>query len=80
VGVVSPLPDEEGTPTGSLEFFDGTTSIGSVELASVEDRMQASMSIALAAGAHAITARYSGDATFRSSVSVPELVIVVAGQ
>ena len=79
-GIVSPLPEEEGTPTGSVEFFDGTTSLGAADLASVEGRMQATVAISLPVGAHSITVKYSGDSTFRSSISVPELLIVVAGQ
>lgn len=55
------LSSPAGTPTGSVVFYDGTTSLGSGTLAS---GVATYATTALAAGAHSITAQYSGDANF----------------
>jgi uncharacterized repeat protein (TIGR01451 family) len=63
-----------GTPTGTVTFKDGATSLGS---APVGTSAQASFSTtALAAGTHSIAAAYGGDAHFgaSSSVSVSQTV------
>lgn len=53
-------------PTGSVEFFDGATSLGSVSLSGT----QASLSLStLGVGGHSITATYSGDTDNASSTS-----------
>ena len=55
-----------GTPTGTVTFTEGETSLGSANLANG----QASFTLsALATGSHSITASYSGDANFNSSSS-----------
>ena len=56
-----------GTPTGSVEFFDGLVSLGSD---TVDGSGQASFSTsALTAGIHSITAVYSGDTNLIGSAS-----------
>lgn len=50
-----------GNPTGTVTFFDGTTVLGNVALAGGTASYSTSN---LAAGAHPITAAYSGDANF----------------
>jgi hypothetical protein len=50
-----------GTPTGTVTFFDGTTVLANVALAGGTASYSTST---LAAGAHPITAAYSGDANF----------------
>jgi hypothetical protein len=56
-----------GTPTGTVTFYDGTTAIGSASLnASGAASLTASFS---SVGTHPLTAKYSGDASFGSSVS-----------
>jgi hypothetical protein len=55
-----------GTPTGTVMFFDGTTSLGTSGLSGGQATLTVS---SLAPGVHSITARYSGDATFASSTS-----------
>lgn len=53
-----------GTPTGTVTLSDGSTSLGSANMANG----QASFTLsALAIGSHSITAVYSGDANFNSS-------------
>ena len=56
-----------GVPTGSIKFFDGTTSLGKVSL-NAGGAAQLSTT-ALAVGTHSITASYFGDSEDNSSVS-----------
>jgi Bacterial Ig-like domain (group 3)/FG-GAP-like repeat len=63
-------------PTGSVNFLDGTTSIGTQNLdatgnASVSDS-------ALAAGSHSVTAQYAGATGFSGSTSPPVTVAISA--
>ncbi|HZW78868.1 MAG TPA: FG-GAP-like repeat-containing protein, partial [Candidatus Deferrimicrobiaceae bacterium] len=61
-----------GTPTGTVAFMDGTTSLGS---SSLNGNGGATLSTsALTAGAHNITAIYSGDSDFSASTSSPMAV------
>jgi len=55
-----------GTPTGSLTFFDGTTSLGTVVLSSGTAQLATS---SLPAGTHSITVSYLGDTNFLPVVS-----------
>ncbi len=64
-----------GTPTGTVIFYDGLTSIGSATLASGKAAISVSL---LAAGSHSITAAYQGSSTFAPSTS-PVLTQVVNG-
>jgi hypothetical protein len=56
-----------GTPTGSISFMDGSTQLANVALNS--NGAAAFSTPALVAGAHSITAVYSGDANFTGSTS-----------
>jgi hypothetical protein len=62
-----------GTPTGSVSFIDGTTSLGSVALTAGVATFSTS---SLAVGAHTITAHYAGDTNFSTvtSAAVTETV------
>jgi hypothetical protein len=64
---VGPIIPVVGTPTGTVTFLDGTTTLGTATLSGGK----ASFGTAtLAAGAtHSITAVYSGDSTFAASTS-----------
>jgi hypothetical protein len=53
------------TATGTVQFSDGSTLLGSIALSSGN----ASFSTSLNAGKHSITAAYSGDANFSGSTS-----------
>jgi len=63
IAVVSP---GVGTPTGSVEFFDGTTAIATVPLNGTTAAFNTS---ALAVGTQSITAQYLGDCNFSGSTS-----------
>jgi len=55
-----------GAPTGSVAFLDGASTLGIVTLANGAVQLPVS---SLGAGAHSITAKYSGDGTFFGSTS-----------
>lgn len=55
-----------GTPTGTVIFNDGSTALGT---SSVSSGTAILSTAALAAGAHSITATYSGDSNFSGSTS-----------
>ena len=64
VSVVAP---DTGTPTGTVEFKDGATTLGS---GTVDGSGTATLTTsALAVGSHTITATYSSDASFAASTS-----------
>jgi len=52
------------TPTGSISFYDGTTSLGT-------GTMTSGTTSALTIGSHAITAVYSGDTNYQTVTSAP---------
>jgi hypothetical protein len=55
-----------GSPTGTVTFFDGATSLGSSSVsANIAQLSLSSLSI----GAHSLTAKYAGDANFSASTS-----------
>ena len=57
-------------PTGSVQFFDGATSLGTVAVnGSGGATLTLSGSALLAAGSHSITATYSGDSNFTTVTS-----------
>jgi hypothetical protein len=72
---VSAVAPGAGVPTGSVDFFDGTTDLGTVTL---DSSGAASVSTAtLSVGSHSITAEYSGDnANFLASTSAPTIQLV----
>ena len=63
---VAPQAPGAGVPTGTVEFFDGTTSLGTAPLV---DGQASLTTTALARGTHEITAVYSGDGSFVASDS-----------
>jgi trimeric autotransporter adhesin len=62
-----------GTPTGTVEFENGSTEIGTVNLSGGVGSLTIST---LAVGDNSITATYSGDANFVTSASTPTTVTV----
>ncbi len=55
-----------GSPSGSVQFFDGATAILAIPLAGTSATFSTAL---LGPGSHAITAVYSGDASFAGSTS-----------
>ncbi|MBI5216620.1 MAG: Ig-like domain repeat protein [Ignavibacteriae bacterium] len=55
-----------GTPSGSVEFFDGATSLGTVTLSSGSASVSTS---SLSTGSHSITVVFNGDGNFNTSTS-----------
>ena len=58
--------DASMTPTGTVEFFDKTVSLGTATLSEGSASLDVS---GLTAGAHSLTARYGGDDDFNGSTS-----------
>src|SRR5439155_5539268 len=58
-----------GTPTGTVTFKDGTTTLGVATLNSAAIPVATFTTSALSAGSHAITAVYNGDTTFAPGTS-----------
>jgi hypothetical protein len=67
-------PTSSGTPTGSVTFYDGSSSIGTVTIASAQLTISG-----LQIGTHSITAAYSGDANFSGSTSAATSQVVNLG-
>ena len=57
-----------GTPTGTVIFFDGSTSLGSATLVNGHGSISTPV---LQAGSHSITAVYQGSLKFNSGISAP---------
>jgi streptogramin lyase len=65
-----------GSPTGSVEFLDGSTVLGSATLNASDTATFTTNS--LSAGLHKITALYSGDQDFSGATSAPLAEIITA--
>lgn len=63
---VSATAPAAGTPTGSVQFFDGATSLGTATLSGGQATLTTST---LSVGSHSITATYNGDPSFLTSTS-----------
>ncbi len=63
------------SPTGTVTFTDGSTSLGTGTLASGKATFTTS---ALSVGSHTITATYSGDTTYASSTSGSTIINITA--
>ena len=63
---VGPVAPATGTPTGTVTFKDGSTTLGTGTLSGGTATFTTS---ALAVGTHSITAAYGGDASFAASTS-----------
>ena len=72
VAAVSP---GSGTPTGSVTFMDGTTTLGTVDVSAGVANLTTA---ALTLGTNSITAVYTGDADFTGSTSSPSQQLVGA--
>ena len=73
IAVVAPVAPSIGVPTGEVEFFDGNILIGRGTLSAGIAYVAAG---GLAAGTHAITARYTGSGNYAPDASAPATVTV----
>jgi len=73
---ISPVSASANTPTGTVQFFDGVNSLGSV---TVSNRMASLTVSSLGVGSHNIQLTYSGDANFITNSTVTNQVIIPAG-
>jgi hypothetical protein len=64
--IVTPVVPATGTPTGTVNFLDGTTALGSGTLSGGQATFTTS---SLTTGSHSITANYAGDTNFVTSTS-----------
>ncbi len=66
--VASVQPPGSGTATGTVTFFDGSSSLGTANVSN--NTAQLSIST-LSLGSHTLTAQYNGDTKFAGSTSTP---------
>lgn len=71
-------PGQNPVPTGTIEFYDGTTPIGQAPLVNMDPNGdQATMTIStLGGGTHPLSAAYEGDQNFSGSNTMTVLVTV----
>ena len=75
VAVTATVSSSAGTPTGTVEFADGATSLGSATVTNGVATLSVST---LGGGSHVISATYAGDGTFAPSTSAPLTQVVNA--
>ncbi|MDQ1731761.1 MAG: hypothetical protein QOK10_1920, partial [Pseudonocardiales bacterium] len=68
------VTSQGATPTGSVTFLDGTTTLGTAALSNGV----ATLSVTLPAGSHSVSASYSGAGGFATSVSSAQVILVRA--
>lgn len=73
IALKATVTSASGTPTGTVYFMDGTTTLGSTVLSA---GTASYATTALAAGTHSITARYSGDSNFVAAGSSAQTVTI----
>ena len=71
---VSPVAPATGTPTGTVTFLDGTTTL---ETQALTNGVATFPTSTLTAGSHSITASYSGDNSFGAALSAPVTQVVI---
>jgi hypothetical protein len=64
---VSALAPGKGTPTGTVTFLDGTTTIGSISLSTARGGRATFTTVSLSRGSHAISVNYGGSGNFLAS-------------
>jgi DNA-binding beta-propeller fold protein YncE len=74
IATVSVVAPGAGTPTGTVTFYDGATTLGT---ATVSGGIAGLFSSSLSVGSHSITASYSGTPNYAASTSSPLSQIVI---
>ena len=75
--VISVVAPGAGAPTGIVQFFDGTTLLGSAAMVGGSASLTTN---GLTAGTHSISATYTGDASFAPSSGSGSLTVKTAAQ
>ena len=86
IGVVTPqlssvselITTNIAYPTGTVQFKDGTTTIGTQTLPGGSLSQSVNISPSFTSGTHSLTAVYSGDGNFSGATSPPVSLLVVA--
>jgi hypothetical protein len=73
VALTAAVTSSDGTPTGTVTFFDGGTVLGVV---AVDSNGQASLVVPFGVGSHSLTASFAGIAPFTASTSAGLTVTV----
>ena len=73
---VTPVPPASGTPTGTVTFQDGATTLATVALVGGSASFNTST---LTVGSHSLTAVYNGSASFAASTSAVRTQVVNPG-
>src|SRR5207245_7758840 len=73
---VTPVPPASGTPTGTMTFQDGATTLATVALVGGSASFNTST---LAVGSHSLSAVYNGSASFAASTSAVRTQVVNPG-
>ena len=77
MATVSVVAPGAGTPTGTVSFFDGATTLG---VGVLNGAVTATLSTSLlAAGNHSVTVSYGGDSSFAGSTSTSSITVTVQG-
>jgi MYXO-CTERM domain-containing protein len=74
---VTPTTSAFGSPSGTVEFFDGATSVGT---ATLDGAAKATLPATFPVGSHSITAKFASDSNFTGSSSTATLVTVNQAQ
>src|SRR5262249_31792665 len=69
IASVTATPPASGTPTGTVTFLEGNTTLGTGTLG--PGAVATCPTMGLSTGVHSITARYGGDSTFAPITSTP---------
>jgi len=67
-----------GTPTGAVDFTDGSVSLGSAPVVAADTATATLSTAGLAVGTHEVTATYTGDPTHDGSPASAPITVVVA--
>jgi hypothetical protein len=67
--VATPVGNPDDVPSGTVHFFDGNTSLGTVTMSAGGAALTLSGTASLTPGSHSITAVFSGDTHFNGATS-----------
>jgi hypothetical protein len=71
IATIAPTLSDVAPSTGTVQFYDGATSLGTTTLSPTSGNVASFTTAALTAGNHSFTAVYHGDVDFYGSASAP---------